>query len=62
MKNVMIEFKEFDGTADEIPSGYQEIKFHMTFDIKMGENFRHKARIVAGGTQQILQQYSHIWL
>lgn len=55
MKNVMIKFEEFDGTADETPSGYQEIKFHMIFDINMGNNFRRKAHMVEGGTQQILQ-------
>ena len=29
--------------------GYQEIKLHMIFDIKLGEKFRRKARMVAGG-------------
>ena len=29
--------------------GYQEIDLHMIFDIKLGENFRRKARMVAGG-------------
>ena len=29
--------------------GYKKIKLHMVFDIKLGENFRHKARLVAGG-------------
>ena len=32
-----------------IPPGYQEICCHMIFDIKMGENFRRKARMVADG-------------
>ena len=30
--------------------GHQEIGLYMIFDIKLGENFRHKARMVAGGT------------
>ena len=29
--------------------GHQEIGLHMIFDIKLGENFRRKARMVAGG-------------
>ena len=29
--------------------GYQQIKCHMIFDVKTGENFRCKARFVAGG-------------
>ena len=29
--------------------GYQWINCHMIFDVKLGENFRHKARLVAGG-------------
>jgi Reverse transcriptase (RNA-dependent DNA polymerase) len=33
----------------DIPPGYQQIKCHLIFDIKMGENFRRKARFVAGG-------------
>ena len=29
--------------------GYQKIRCHLIFDIKLGENFRRKARYVAGG-------------
>ena len=29
--------------------GHQEIGLHMIFDIKLGENFRRKARMVARG-------------
>ena len=32
-----------------MPAGYAKIGLHMVFDIKLGENFRHKARLVAGG-------------
>ena len=49
MKNVRVAFEEFDGTEKEIPPGYQYVDCHMIFDIKMGENFRRKARMVAGG-------------
>ena len=49
MKNVMIAFEEFDGDESDIPNGYQKVTCHLIFDIKMGENFRRKARMVAGG-------------
>ena len=29
--------------------GYQKITGHIIFDVKLGENFRHKARYVADG-------------
>ena len=46
---MMVAFEEFDGDINNIPPGYQFMKCHMIFDIKMGENFRRKARMVAGG-------------
>ena len=49
MSNVRLAFELFDGEQHEIPPGFQEVKCHMIFDIKMGENFRRKARMVAGG-------------
>jgi len=49
MKNVRIAFEEFKGDVSAITPGYQEIRCHMIFDIKMGENFRRKARMVADG-------------
>ena len=36
-------------TDEEKLIGYQKIKCHIIFDIKLGENFRRKARYVAGG-------------
>jgi hypothetical protein len=48
MDNVMIAFKMYDGNPKELV-GYQQIKCHMIFDVKLGENFRRKARYVAGG-------------
>ena len=35
--------------VEHIPPGCQQIKCHMIFDVKMGENFRRKARFVAEG-------------
>ena len=51
MKNVRIAFEEYDGNPADLPPGFQQIDCHMIFDIKMGENFRRKARMVAGGHQ-----------
>ena len=47
MKNVQVAFKTLED-GEKIPVGYQEIKCHMVFDVKM-EDFRRKARFVAGG-------------
>ena len=49
MKNVRIAFEAWDG--DGIPPGYKKIECHMIFDIKLGENYRRKVRLVAGGHQ-----------
>ena len=48
MKNVRIAFEQYDGDISDL-IGYQNINCHIIFDIKMGENFRRKARMVAGG-------------
>ena len=47
MKNVRVAFEEFDGHG--VPVGYKKIDCHMIFDVKLGENYRRKARLVAGG-------------
>ena len=49
MKNVRPLFEVFKKRKEEIPIGYQHIKYHMIFDVKLGENFRRKARMVGGG-------------
>lgn len=47
MKNVMVAFKMI-GKDTPSPPGYQQIRCHLIFDIKM-DNFARKARMVAGG-------------
>lgn len=47
MANVRIAFEECED--GKIPPGYKHIRCHMIFDVKLGENFRRKARLVAGG-------------
>ena len=41
-------FKIYDGDIKDLV-GYQEITTHFIFDIKLGENFRRKGRLVADG-------------
>ena len=49
MKNVRPAFEAFEGGVEQLPSRFQEIKCHMIFDVKIGENFCRKACLVAGG-------------
>ena len=48
MNNVRIAFETYDGYIYDLV-GHQFVKCHMIFDVKMGENFCRKARMVAGG-------------
>jgi hypothetical protein len=47
MANARIAFEIYDGNGT--PIGYQKIQCHIIFDVKLGENFRRKARLVAQG-------------
>jgi hypothetical protein len=51
MKNVRIAFESYDGDIHDLTKdqGFTKIDCHIIFDVKMGENFRRKARLVAGG-------------
>ena len=59
MGNVRPAFQVHEGTKAGLPIGYQQIKFHMIFDVKMGENFRQKARLVGGGHMTEAPPQSH---
>ena len=48
MNNVRFDFNIFDGNVNDL-KGYQCVECHIIFDIKIGENFQSKARMVAGG-------------
>ena len=48
MKKICGAVERHDGNPHEL-IGYQKITTHWVFDIKMGENFRRKARLVADG-------------
>ena len=49
MKNVRPSFEAYEVNKEDLPPGYQQIKCHMIFDIKLGKNFRRKERLVGGG-------------
>jgi hypothetical protein len=53
MTNVRVAFETYDGSIKDLveTQGYQHVDCHMIFDVKMGENFRRKARMVGGGHQ-----------
>jgi hypothetical protein len=53
MKNVRPAFEVWEGRKEDLPIGYQEIKCRMIFDVKLGENFRRKARLVGGGHKTV---------
>ena len=38
---------------EDLPTGYQEVSCHIIFDVKMGDIFRRKARLLAGGHKTI---------
>ena len=56
MKNVRISVNIFDVEVNYL-KGYQFVKCHNVFDIKMGENFRRKSQMVAGGHITVLPSY-----
>jgi hypothetical protein len=48
MRYVRLAFEKWERSTSALPQGLQErIKCDMIFDIKMGENFRRKARLLA---------------
>ena len=49
MKNIHPSFNPWEEPEGDIPPGYQEIKCHLLFDIKMGENVCQKFCFMAGG-------------
>ena len=48
MKNVRCAFEIYEGKIEDLV-GYQKVRCHIVWDVKLGENFRRKARLVAGG-------------
>ena len=49
MKNIRPDFQIWEKEILELSPGYQKITCHMIFDVKMGKNFRARARFVADG-------------
>lgn len=48
MTNNRVAFEEYNGDIKKL-IGYKPITGHLVFDVKLGENFRRKARFVADG-------------
>ena len=48
MKNVRVAFELYEGNPEEL-IGYEQITTHMVYDVKLGENFCRKARLVCDG-------------
>ena len=48
MKNAQPAFEAYEGNKEDLTPGYQKIKCHTIFDIKLGNNFSRKARLVGG--------------
>jgi hypothetical protein len=51
MKNVRPAFEKWELTISDLPPEYQKIKCHFILDVKIGENFRRKAQLVANGNE-----------
>ena len=49
MKVARPAFEVYDGSTKDLV-GYQKIRCHLVYDIKLGENFRRKARYCANGS------------
>ena len=47
-KNTRISFELYEVNAEEINPIYQEMSFHVIFNVKMVENILHKYQMVAG--------------
>ena len=48
MKEIIRSLDEHKGSIDDLV-GFKKITGHLIFDVKLGENFRRKARFVADG-------------
>jgi hypothetical protein len=50
MTNLMVAFQEYDDNPEDlVAKGFVKITGHLVFDVKLGENFRRKARFCADG-------------
>jgi hypothetical protein len=52
MVTVRPAFELYEGDVKDL-IGYQQIGCHFVFDVKLGENFRRKARLVGGGHKTV---------
>ena len=62
MRNVRPVFEVWEKDVEHIPPGYQQIKCHMIFDVKMGENLGARPGLLLGDTAQKHPRHSPILL
>ena len=43
-----INFRLYEGNVEDLPPGYQEVIYHIIFDVKMGKIFCCKHRMISG--------------
>ena len=48
MKTVRPAFEVFEGSESDLSPGYKKVRSHVIWDVKLGENFRRKSRVLAG--------------
>ena len=56
MATVRKAFVEWEDPVEALPPGYKKTKLHLIFDIKLGESFRRKARLVASEFSPVKKQ------
>ena len=57
MNKVCVVFEKYKGNIEYFTPKYQQFRYPMIFDIKIGQNFRWKACMVAGATQHKPHQH-----
>ena len=49
MENMSIDFEIYEDNVEDLTLIYQEVSFHIIFDINIEDNFLPKAQVVSGG-------------
>ena len=44
-----ISFESYEGNVEDLPTGYQEVNFHIILDDNMEDVFFNKSWMIAGG-------------
>ena len=57
MKNLRVDFEIYEGNLEDLTPGYQEVSFHIIFDVKMGDDFHSKYLMLAGYNRTTTPSY-----